>query len=803
MVELNNKDLFIKDLTDQVEEMKQKISDLNKELAREKTIYEEKLETINDNYEVTLNDLHQRHKHELETIRKLIADIENELGNIKQGQGQLKVDTKTEMAKFKQEIESCHSILQQFGENCKRQLGDKQKEIQTKESEIELLQNRCKEMETNHQKQLENVTKKHSAELQEMEFEMLKSITEMQKKLDIERAKIELIEREKQKEIEQLYQDCKAEQNTLQMQSDAKIKQMEEDFKEANILAEIQMKQRLEDVDISWKMKLHAQQKEAEQILKECQAISEYNIIQCEVEKNHIKAERDEYVKDYENLVVEKNSLMQKYSELQRQFSDLQEQYEVVVRELDETRVKLKEEISRNEEHLQKNICEERAYEITTKQLYGTIEALKNRLLDSDRDVEQLKVELNSCEKSKLEIEDKCNKLQEEVQHLQTLNEELDIQNESSLKITEQKILTVERTLQQKLEDYKSVAEKTITDLENKLRAEQKIAEDALTQLHDQQKASKECHDLIHKTRLELDRLEAVNTESEYKTSRLEAALRRMEKETDKLRISEKHTKDKLTNTEDALKNLTAENETLRLQLENLRSAQAENESNKIQLLQLQKKNEEDVKLRDFYKSKMVEYQTEVEECSGLHKKYIDQSGKYDGLLHKYESLEAKNAELEMKIKEQESLIGPFRDQLKAYEMEHKALLEEKHDAENEAREMGLKYAAILGHQNQKQKIKYLVDLQTKKFELIEVGAYKSTSILYPNAVFLQNKKELESKIRAQSRTIEKLKKEIANLTKGKKVPSASSDKENIGSPNRTLNVSRTESPGGPLKERN
>lgn len=74
-------------------------------------------------------------------------------------------------------------------------------------------------------------------------------------------------------------------------------------------------------------------------------------------------------------------------------------------------------------------------------------------------------------------------------------------------------------------------------------------------------------------------------------------------------------------------------------------------------------------------------------------------------------------------VKEQESLIGPFREQLEAFEMEHKALLNEKHDAENEAREMGLKYASILGHQNQKQKIKYLVDLQTKKFELIEVCA--------------------------------------------------------------------------------
>lgn len=53
--------------------------------------------------------------------------------------------------------------------------------------------------------------------------------------------------------------------------------------------------------------------------------------------------------------------------------------------------------------------------------------------------------------------------------------------------------------------------------------------------------------------------------------------------------------------------------------------------------------------------------------------------------------------------------------------MEHRALLNEKQDAENEAKEISLKYASALGHQNQKQKIKYLVDLQAKKLELIEV----------------------------------------------------------------------------------
>lgn len=139
--------------------------------------------------------------------------------------------------------------------------------------------------------------------------------------------------------------------------------------------------------------------------------------------------------------------------------------------------------------------------------------------------------------------------------------------------------------------------------------------------------------------------------------------------------------------------------------------------------------------------------------------------------------------------------------------MEHRALLNDKQDAENEAKEISLKYASALGHQNQKQKIKYLMDLQAKKLELMEVLYFKmcvinNTYITCNNN--LQNKKELESKVRSQNRTIEKLKKEINSLTKSSlRAKGQAEDKENWNSPNRLMNSSNTESPITPLKERN
>lgn len=85
--------------------------------------------------------------------------------------------------------------------------------------------------------------------------------------------------------------------------------------------------------------------------------------------------------------------------------------------------------------------------------------------------------------------------------------------------------------------------------------------------------------------------------------------------------------------------------------------------------------------------------------------------------------------------------------------------MDQKSDAENELREMGLKYAEILGHQNHKQKIKHLVDIKKKNFDLH------------------QTNQALESKVRGQSKMIERLKKELATV---KKTKSGYSNKENI-----------------------
>jgi len=87
--------------------------------------------------------------------------------------------------------------------------------------------------------------------------------------------------------------------------------------------------------------------------------------------------------------------------------------------------------------------------------------------------------------------------------------------------------------------------------------------------------------------------------------------------------------------------------------------------------------------------------------------------------------------EWEKRCTELENLIGPFRDELEAYEAERKALAQSKEAAEGEAKKLADKYAQLVGHQNPKQRIHHVIQLKEtiqglKKVSGIPLTALKS-----------------------------------------------------------------------------
>jgi hyaluronan-mediated motility receptor len=94
-------------------------------------------------------------------------------------------------------------------------------------------------------------------------------------------------------------------------------------------------------------------------------------------------------------------------------------------------------------------------------------------------------------------------------------------------------------------------------------------------------------------------------------------------------------------------------------------------------------------------------------------------------------SLQEETEYWEKCYKEVELLIGPFREQLEAFDAERQALELKKETAEGEMRELGLRYAEILGHQNHKQKIKHVIKLKEQINDLKKVGSCCVAKIEY------------------------------------------------------------------------
>lgn len=72
-------------------------------------------------------------------------------------------------------------------------------------------------------------------------------------------------------------------------------------------------------------------------------------------------------------------------------------------------------------------------------------------------------------------------------------------------------------------------------------------------------------------------------------------------------------------------------------------------------------------------------------------------------------------------------LIGPFREQLQSYENERLAFEARNEKVTGDAREIALKYAELLGHQNHKQKLKYFVKVKKQNLDLTEVSSNNIT----------------------------------------------------------------------------
>lgn len=226
----------------------------------------------------------------------------------------------------------------------------------------------------------EQLQREQQNELQDLEFEMLQTMTKLQKHEEEMSIKTRELDLKYKSEKERCEKEVEYRLGQLVLDYEIKIKDLEENCSKT-------LSTKIEEVENSWKEKLENKEVEQEAILKECQAISEYSIIECELEKKEIQIALDETRSCYDKLQKKYNTLKYEQETLDKSLGNTE-------LELKRKIVDLNKVINKQKEELHKLNGEVKAYEITISNSQVTIDVLKRRLIDSDRDVEQLKQEL-------------------------------------------------------------------------------------------------------------------------------------------------------------------------------------------------------------------------------------------------------------------------------------------------------------------------------------------------------------------------------------------------------------------------
>lgn len=189
---------------------------------------------------------------------------------------------------------------------------------------------------------------------------------------------------------------------SLKEASDKERDRINELAEEKIRIAEIQSEQKLNGMDATIDQSIQQEKQIWKMELEKCQQIAEREIMQCEFEKQDLKTLLD----SANDLIREKD---EKIDELQKQIRFEIAQY-----------VKSREELDAEMEETQREctrlLTDRYNYQMALKNHQATMKILMERLKKSDKDVEILKAELDSCIASKLDVEANNLKLVEEMQ---------------------------------------------------------------------------------------------------------------------------------------------------------------------------------------------------------------------------------------------------------------------------------------------------------------------------------------------------------------------------------------------------
>nr|NP_001007565.1 hyaluronan-mediated motility receptor [Ciona intestinalis] len=394
-------------------------------------------------------------------------------------------------------------------------------------------------------------------------------------------------------------------------------------------------------------------------------------------------AEESERKNELKKRIMEVETAQVEIENLQKELKENKEKHESVLKETDERRAEALEEsraLNKKLDALAK--CEaELSQEVSnktseTEQLRGQLESVTSSKNDLAQEVETIKKELGLLRADHMEKSKKLNEVE-----------------------------TEKKTLMEQLDDNKHQLER---HKEASMTSEAKYLD------LEKQFASANQNAMAIKMREEKLRLEVEDARMTWKQEE-EGHHEKLKEFTRRILDTQK----KLNQRENEVKTLTEELVSIKRAMDDLNDKSNEQcRNSEVEISSLKAKNEQlecDV-------TKLTEGINELKEAVES-KGNADETEKWKTL---YEELLEK--------------VKPFQGQLDAYSAEKAMLLSETSAAQAETTRLGLKYAELLGHQNQRQKIKHIVKIKE------ESVALKQENTKLRNQVSLLTKQVVKSR---------------------------------------------------------
>lgn len=399
-----------------------------KTIIREQDEEMSKLVQKNTNLDVKCDKLSAQNRTFADEIKLLKADMERCRDEIETHKVQLQEQKEkwqekdTEFRKLLDEnvqlLEGIERIKKQADDDMLAYAMESQKligELETvKREQSKIITELCnKEELINELKdELGGKTVEMDAERDEIKDSMNSELSTVVKRYEQQMATLKEVHDMKIKEIEsiavleqaKMLKDHKEALCSLKEASDKERERINELAEEKIRIAEIQAEQKLNGMDATIDQSIQQEKQIWRMEIDKCQKIAEREIMQCEFEKQDLKA-----------LLESANDLIREKDE---KIEELQQQIRFEIAQYVKSREELDAEMEETQRECTRLLSDRYNYQMALKNHQATMKILMDRLKKSDKDVEILKAELDTVIASKLDVEASNLKLVEDVQML-------------------------------------------------------------------------------------------------------------------------------------------------------------------------------------------------------------------------------------------------------------------------------------------------------------------------------------------------------------------------------------------------